>query len=260
MEKTINFFFSIGYRCTTVEFLTYYKLRKISGPFDYIFIDIETAFSNINNNFNTFLSDLVHINKYQKKCKMYYSDKIVNEQLLDFIENENIGYISCNYNNIDLFINQNFIDNIHYNIYYWNRCCIFRHHNLLDKNIYNTINKRVNIFKNIYNNLKKNVCLLYIDTQKITNFSEYKKKIFNLKKKYNINCYIIIIIYSKNLNDDYTFDNDILYIIKNLDSSCKQNDKSIITNGLNYNKEYNIINEIFNIKLMTHEQIKLTFK
>ena len=62
----INFIFSIGFRCYSPDFLYKYKLRKISGPFDYLFIDIETVFDNINNDFDKFLSDIVFINKNKK--------------------------------------------------------------------------------------------------------------------------------------------------------------------------------------------------
>ncbi len=52
MKSSINYIFSIGYRCYSSDFLNIYKLRKISGPFDYLFIDFETALKIINNNFN----------------------------------------------------------------------------------------------------------------------------------------------------------------------------------------------------------------
>ena len=46
---TINFIFSIGFRCYSPDFLKCHNIRNISWPFDYLFIDIETAFDNINN-------------------------------------------------------------------------------------------------------------------------------------------------------------------------------------------------------------------
>ena len=43
MKPIINFIFSIGYRCYSPEFLNNFKLRKMSSPFDYLFIDFETS-------------------------------------------------------------------------------------------------------------------------------------------------------------------------------------------------------------------------
>ena len=80
------------------------------------------------------------------------------------------------------------------------------------------------------------------------------------KKKYNINCYIIIIICSDKLDDYYIFENDILFIIKKVGDYQYQYHKKLGTdNNLNYNKEFNIIKNIFNLELMTYEQIRLAF-
>ncbi len=80
------------------------------------------------------------------------------------------------------------------------------------------------------------------------------------KKKYNINCYIIIIICSDKLDDYYIFENDILFIIKKVGDYQYQYHKKLGTdNNLNHNKEFNIIKNIFNLELMTYEQIRLAF-
>lgn len=52
MKPIINFIFSIGYRCYSPDFLNNFKLRKMSSPFDYLFIDFETSLNIINNNFD----------------------------------------------------------------------------------------------------------------------------------------------------------------------------------------------------------------
>ena len=46
MKPIINFIFSIGYRCYSSEFLNNFKLKKMSSPFDYLFIDFETSLKN----------------------------------------------------------------------------------------------------------------------------------------------------------------------------------------------------------------------
>mgnify|MGYP000436068442 CR=1 FL=1 len=259
---TINFIFSIGFRCYSPDFLKHHNIRNISGPFDYLFIDMETAFDNINNNFNLFLKDIVVVNKKQKINKIYYSNKKINKQILDFTKNKVIGYMSHNYNNVNLIINQNFINDTSSNLYNWDRICIFRHHNITEKSTYDIVYKRVNIFKNIYKKRKKDICLFYITKIIETeNIEQYQKKIYDMKKKYNINCYIIIIICSDKLDDHYIFENDILFIIKKVNDYQYQYHNNIGTdNNLNYYKEYNIIKKIFNLKLMTYKQIKRLFK
>ena len=59
MKPIINFIFSIGYRCYSTDLLETYKLRKMSSPFDYLFINFETSLKIINNNFEDFLYDII---------------------------------------------------------------------------------------------------------------------------------------------------------------------------------------------------------
>lgn len=169
--------------------------------------------------------------------------------------------MSHNYNNKNLIINQNFINDTPSNLYNWDRICIFLHHNIIEKSTYDNIYKRVTIFRNIYKNMKKNMCLFYITKIVETeNIGQYKKKIYKMKKQYNINCYIIIIICSDKLDDYYFFENNILFIIKKVnDYNYQYHNRPGTDNNLNYNKEYNIIKKIFNLELMTYEQIISTF-
>ena len=54
------------------------------------------------------------------------------------------------------------------------------------------------------------MCLFYITKIVETeNIEQYQKIIYDMKKKYNINFYIIIIICSDKLDDYYIFENDI---------------------------------------------------
>lgn len=262
----INFIYSIGFRCYAPDFLKNHNIRNISGPFDWGIFDIETAFANINNNFDIFLKDIVVVNKSKKINKIFYSDKKINKKIIDFInKNEYICYMAHNYHSNTMVINQNFINETPSNLYYWDRICMFRHTDITEKSKYDTVCKRIDIFKNIYKNRTKNMCLFYvtriIETE---NIGQYQKKIYDMKKKYNINCYIIIIICSDRLDDNYIFENDILFIIKKVDDYSYQvrdfegnagvdgRGKNDVSNG---DKEYNIIKKIFCLDLMTYEQI-----
>ena len=52
MPIIINYIFTLGYRCYSTDFIEIHKLRKMSGPFDYLYIDFETSLKIINNNFD----------------------------------------------------------------------------------------------------------------------------------------------------------------------------------------------------------------
>ena len=145
MNPKLNFIFSVGYRCNSVDFLKRYNLRQYSGPFDYLFIDLETSFQIINNKFDNFLNDIIVFHKNQKKLELVYNKNTseCENKFYELIKND-IGYMAHNYNNNLLFINQNYIEKnkLSHNLYDWNRECIFLHHNLLDTNIYNKLKIR----------------------------------------------------------------------------------------------------------------------
>lgn len=55
MDKiTINYIFSAGFRCYSPDTLKEFGLRPFSGPFDYLFIDIESVFTLINKKMSFF--------------------------------------------------------------------------------------------------------------------------------------------------------------------------------------------------------------
>ena len=71
---------------------------------------------------------------------------------------------------------------------------------------------------------------------------------------------MIIIICSDKLDDYYIFENDILFIIKKVgDYQYQYHNKPGIDNDLNFDKEFNIIKNIFNLELMTYKEIRSAF-
>ena len=258
---TINFIFSIGFRCNSPDFLGVNKIRNIAGPFDYLFVNIETAFEIISNNFDYFFNDIILINKNKNIIKNHYSTKPIDKKIIDFVNNKYIGYMSNNYNDTDLIVNQNFINNTPNNLYNWDKICIFHHHNIIKKSEYDKVYERVKIFKNIYKERKNDMCLFYL-TQIVEtrDFEMYKKKIYDLKTKYNINCYIIIIVCSDKFNDTYSFENNILYIVKKVkDYNYQYHHEHGTDNNLDFTKEFNTIKKIFNLELMSYNDIKSKF-
>lgn len=256
----INYFYNIGYRCTTPRFMEKYGYRKISGPFDYLCIDIETAFENINSKFEKYLSDIVFISKVNRKIKLFHSTQSIADSVNKFYSNNKIKYMKKNYNKANIFINQNFIKNTPYNLYEWERICMFLHHDLSNNDIVKTIRGRSNIFKNIYEKHFDRLCLLYITKIiEVDNLEDYKQFIFNLKDRYDIKCYIIIIVCSDRLNETSEFKNNVLFIVKRVDDlETQSNDKLGTENNIiddNYEKENNTIRKYFSFNLKKYDEI-----
>ena len=247
MQNEINFIFSIGYRCYSVDFINNYNLRKFSGPFDYLFIDLESALKIINNKFSDFLNDIIIFNKNDRIIDLFYK-KNTNEINYKFIEllEKNISYMADNYNNKYLLFNQNYLNNniLSGNLYDWEHICIFIHHHIIDNNIHNIIYNRCERFNNIMNKYNNTSALFYI-TKIVTcpNIIDYMNEITEMKKKYKNNCFLIMIICSDNLDDNHYYhqDHKCLFIIKKVENydiqrrNYKTDNKLI--NNLNYDNE-----------------------
>ena len=261
MKLIINFIFSIGYRCYSSDFLNMFKLRKMSSPFDYLFIDFESSLKIINNNFNNYLHDIVLFNKTTQHIELFYKKNTneINNKFYELLEN-NIGYMAHNYNNNNLLLNQNYLDdnNLNNNLYNWNTICAFHHHNILDSNIYNSIKMRCERFNNIMNKYNETTSLFYI-TKIINceNIVDYMNNIVELKTKYGIKCFIIIIINCDNIEDSeyYNEVDKCLFIIKKVENYEIQYTKYETDNNLYYEKEFNIILKYFTLNLIEKNDI-----
>jgi len=261
MKPTINFIFSIGYRCYSPQFLDTFKLRKMSGPFDYLFIDFESSLKIINNKFEDYLYDIILFNKNKKHIELFYKKNTneINNKFYELLEN-NIGYMADNYNDGNLLFNQNYLhDNkLNDNLYNWNKICAFHHHNILDSNIYNSIKTRCERFNNIINKYYETTALFYIT--KIINgksLVDFMINIIELKNKYLIKCLLIIIINCHNITDRnyYNEVDKCLFIIKKVENYETQYSKYKTDNNLNYEKEFNIISKYFKLRLIEKNNI-----
>jgi hypothetical protein len=264
MKPIINFIFSIGYRCYSPEFLINFKLRKMSGPFDYLFIDLETSLKIINNNFDDYLNDIILFNKNAQHIELFYSKNTtqINNKFYELLEENDIGYMAHYHNGDNLLFNQNYLDDdkLNNNLYNWNTICSFHHHNILDSNIYNLIKNRCERFNYILNKYNETTALFYI-TKIINciNIVEYMNNIIQLKKQNNIQCLIIIIINCDNIEDSEYY-NDIdkcLFIIKQVENYETQYNKYQTDNNLylNYEKEFDIISNYFTFNLIEKDDI-----
>jgi hypothetical protein len=201
MEKIkINFIFSAGFSCDSANYLKRYNLRKMSGPFDFMYIDFETTLKVIASNFEDYTSDIVVCNKHYQN-RYLQNKKNTTEphpRFTRFIENEYIGYISDNYYDVDLLVNQNYIKEpeLPGNLYDWTHICIFFHHNIVNRPTREKIIMRSNRFMNIYEQTPLKTCLFHITKPLLEtpNQNQYIESIIELKKKYKIQSYMIIFI------------------------------------------------------------------
>jgi hypothetical protein len=261
MKTIINFIFSIGYRCYSPDFLSNFKLRKMSSPFDYLFIDLETSLKIINNNFDDYLNDIILYNKNTQHIELFYKKNTteINNKFYELLQN-NIGYMAHDYSGGNLLFNQNYLDDnkLNDNLYNWNTICNFLHHNILDSNTYNSIKKRCERFNNIINKYNETTALFYI-TKIINceNIVEYMNNIVELKIKYSIKCFIIIIINCDNIEDNeyYNEVDKCLFIIKKVENYETQYTKYQTDNNFNYEKEFNIISKYFTLNLIEKNDI-----
>ena len=257
----IEYIYSIGHRCNCPDFLKYYNIRNISGPFDYLFIDIETCFDNIQNNFNLFFNDLVCFTKKNNNLTIHNSTQQINNKLNILTESDNIYYMAQNYYNTNLVINQNYINNVSNDLYKWDRICISTHHNLANIKTYKMIKERTDIFMDIYNHFSEKMILFHFTKiNEDDDLNSYKEYVFNLKKNYNIKCYIVIIVHSSVLKETEYFENNILFIIKKVNSyNVQYETKGIDNNRLKYTREIRILNNYFKLNLKSYDEIKTEY-
>lgn len=224
MEKIpINFIFSAGFSCDSANYLKRYDLRKMSGPFDYMYIDFETTLKVIDTKFEDYTSDIVVCNKHYQNRYLQNSKNTTepHPRFKSFIEHGFIGYISDCYYDVDLLVNQNYIEEpeLSGNLYDWTHICIFFHHNIVNSPTREKIAMRSNRFMNIYEQNPSKTCLLHVTKplHKSTNTDEYIESIVEMKKKYNIKCFLIIYILleAEDQATTHVFKDECLFIVSN---------------------------------------------
>jgi len=87
------------------------------------------------------------------------------------------------------------------------------------------------------------------NVNEVINFTEYKNKIKELKNKYNIKCWLILLICTEIMADRHEFDNKILFIIKKTNNYSYQNIE------LDNNSIKNCILKYFDLKLYNYDEI-----
>lgn len=225
--SNINNIFSIGWRCTTDEYLSkFLKIRKYSSPFSYMIIDIKTALKFIQNNFENYTNKefiepgktTYKLNKQDWNCNNFiHKNSTMPDDYMDILD----------------------VDKV----------CIWNHHNLYDENIINSINRRSLHLLECLSKKSDTTLLFYIE--KIQKYGEkdcyFDKSILD---NFNFNCNFLILIPLLNFNSDpfLFYDNSkirIIYFNSDLDSWSA--DTSCLIEE--WNKLQRIINNLYNFDI-----------
>ena len=249
-KHTINCIFSVGADSNSGNFLTTFNLRKLKSPLDFIYVDFETAMRLISEQFENYLSDIVLFNKNAKRVELFYvkGTNKINDKFYSLLKNDNIHHMKTNHNKNNLLFNQNYLDGSNdENFANWESMCIFYNNDILNETIYNSMKGTIKTFNTTFHKYNETTCLFFI-TKLINNYHNYIDKLIHIKKKYNIHCFMIIIINCDNINDHYIYDeeNKSLFIIKKIETKW---------HTINYTNEYNIILKYFNFSLIEKDKI-----
>ena len=258
-KHELNCMFSIGRRCVSTDFMKQFNLRKFSSPFDWVIIDFETSLKTINTKFESYLCDIIIFNKDQRKIELLYKKNTteINNKFYELLEH-NIGYMAINKNNHNEIFNQNFLDDykLNENIYNWNTICNFHHHNLSDNDTYNMVKNRVDRFNNVLQKYNETTSLFFI-TKIVShaNIMDYINEMIDLKKKYDITCFLIVIITCDNRDDTHFYYelDKCLFIVKKVQNYDDQYYNYLTENNTyyyDYTNEYNTILKYFKLNLI----------
>ena len=229
----INYVFSIGYRCNSVQFVRKYELSKFSGPFDWMYIDLESAIKNIDNEFSDYLTDI------------------------ETLKDQDLFYMSQNYKETSLPINWRFTEPNGNNIYDWNKICIFLHHRMEEPEEIEKIKIRVQRFLNVMSESPDRTLLVYIS--KIIEGDKIDSEIYrirNLVRDHNLKSNFCFIICSPECEESSVQFENCLFVMKKVPDYQEQYNLGKAENelewlewgmhGLNFDREYNEIKSKFN--------------
>lgn len=163
---------TIGFRCTTDKILDLYNMRKFSGPFSSLLVDLETSLILLKTNFKDYFTDI-------KKIK----------------HNGDIKYLSHWRMTKEFWVNTKFTECIqNKNIYDLSRYLIWNHHNMYKQDIIETFKRRINRIITLLNN--DNCILLFIGKiYKDNNIDEFiHNSIEPIVEKHNLSNKLVYVL------------------------------------------------------------------
>jgi hypothetical protein len=242
-------------------------MSKFSGPFDWMYIDIETAVSNIRDSFSNYLDDIVIVKKNENivellNCK---NTDTIKDGIMSFFDLDPV-YMKHKYGEQLLPINQNFLGSTPGDIYQWDRTCVFLHHDLRRFEEVEKIKVRISRFVDTVNVTPEETLLFYISKiLEFENVDEEISKLSNLYKSIDKRLNVVSILccpYSEERS--YKIDN-MLFIVKKVPAYREQYEKYETDNnfewlewgmqGLNFDKEFKIIENYYQFNLIDKEEI-----
>ena len=243
-------------------------MSKFSGPFDWMYIDLETSLLNITNRFESYLDDIVILNKDENILINIWNKnfELIKSDILKLYDCD-ISYRNENYLKTTLPINQNFTTISSNDLYEWNRICVFLHHDLNSNDEVNKIKIRADRLNQVMDKDKDNVMLFYISKIiESKTIDDEIDEICSLVKKYNIESNLVSILCTPNYDDDVKVIDNCFFIVKNVPDYTSQFENNKTDNnfewleygmsGINFEKEYEIIKNNFDLsKLLTKEEI-----
>ena len=262
----IRYFFSIGHRCNSTDFSIKYNLRKYSSPFDYMYVDFESALQIIQKRFSDFCNDLVLMDNQNKSVQLIYkkNTNVPDEEYSELLKKD-MKYMNDDFSWTTLRINQTYtrvfdennepLDNI----YFWPRICIHHHHNLQDGHVRNGMQKRCDRFLKVVDNWWQK-CVLFYVTQILhgINVQDEILRLLTMKNKYGCKEWLVYIMCCDDQDDHHYFVDRCLFIIKRVPPYEKQFLERGTDNHvkyLNYDKENDLIRQHFDMDLIEKEVI-----
>ena len=237
----INYIFSIGYRCNSVQFLRKYEMSKFSGPFDWMYIDLDTSLINISDRFSNYLTDI------------------------DIQKDPSLTYMSQNYSETVLPINTRFTERNSDDIYDWERICVFLHHDLNKQEEIEKINARIDRFNELMDSSPEKIMLVYIS--KILNSPEREmESIIEKVEEYGIKSYAVFVLCSPETEEYNKMIGNCLFIFKKVPNYSEQYEQGRAENefewtewgmqGINFDKEYEVVKSYFDMNnLISKDEI-----
>jgi hypothetical protein len=224
MLKNINNIFTIGYRCTSDEFLDkYLNIRKYSSPFSYMVIDIKTALNFIENKFKNYINkDFIEpgkntykFNKIMWSCTHIHKCSIITGDDVDILDMDKV--------------------------------CIWNHHDLNNKKTIESINRRSLHLLDCLNKNSDTLLLFYIE--KIQIYGE-KDCYFDKSILYKYNCNFLILIPLLNFNQEpLLFYDDKKIRIIYFNSNFEKYGTQITHHIEEWNKLKILINKLYNFNI-----------
>ena len=204
--KEINYTFSIGSNCDSTFFIREYDLCKISGPFDWVYIDFASAIANIKEKFIRFTSDIFYYsdeNNYDFQDEETWGSYVFNSKYLDTVDSRlrTIGKKEFTLHHekpfkTPFFIKQHYLPlKLDNNLVQWNRSCWFPHHNFQDPIQINVLENKIMAFNQLYEGDKDKILFLGFNKfENLNNAYKYIKECVHEYHSSNLGCNVFYII------------------------------------------------------------------